>query len=163
EAQVASSELFLQQTRSQEIVREDQLRTLMHDESGRRYEIGDDLLPQPPALGVTVDDLIARAHASRHEVRSLVAAEKAAHHRADATLALVFPRLDGVAALTTAQPNQRYFPPRDQFDTTWTAGVQLSWSPNDIADKLKATRGAEAKAAQVEARRLALEDSVKTD
>ena len=47
------------------------------------------------------------------------------------------------------------------FDTTWAAGLQLTWSPNAILDARAAARAAQADAAQTEARRDATRDSIR--
>jgi outer membrane protein TolC len=158
EAQVASNELFLARAHRLEAVLEDQLRTLMHDGSGRPYEIGEDLRPALPA---GADSGLAQAWSNRLDLRALGEAAEAARARSSAAFSAVLPHLSAFAKLTQANPNSRYFPSRDQFDTTWAAGLQLSWSPNDVADGRAAAREADARAAQTEAQRDSLRDAIR--
>ncbi|HYY52908.1 MAG TPA: TolC family protein [Myxococcales bacterium] len=158
EAQVASNETFLARARRLESVLEEQLRTLMHDDSRRSFEIGEDLRPARPA---GADAGLEQALSTRLDVRALGEAAEAARARSSAALAGALPRLSAFAKLTTANPNSRYFPARDQFDSTWAAGLQLTWSPNDVADGRAAAREADAKAAQADAQRDALRDAIR--
>jgi outer membrane protein TolC len=158
EASVASNELFLARAVRLEAILEDQLRTLMHDEGGRRYEIGEDLQPAPVTDGHAA---LEQAWSNRLELRAAADAAESARARAKVELSAGLPKLDAFATLTTANPNSRYFPQRDSFDTTWAAGLQLSWSPNSVADARAAARAAQAQAAQSDAQRDALRDSIR--
>jgi outer membrane protein len=158
EAQLASNETFLARALRLEAVLEDQLRTLMHDDKAGPFEIGEDLLPAGPA---GKDAGVEQAWASRLELRSTAEAAQAARARANVELSAAFPTLQAFAQLTTANPNTRYFPQRDAFDTTWAAGIQLTWSPNAILDARAAARAARATAAQTDAQWAALRDSIR--
>jgi outer membrane protein len=158
EAQVASNELFLARAQKLESVLDEQLRILMHDDSRKPFDIGEDLRPARPAGG---DSGIEQALSTRLDLRALGEAAQAARARSSAALAAALPRLDAFAKLTTANPNSRYFPSRDQFDSTWAAGLQLTWSPNDVADGRAAAREADAKAAQADAQRESLRDAIR--
>jgi outer membrane protein len=72
-----------------------------------------------------------------------------------------FPRLDGVAEATYANPNQRIFPQSEQFRATWSAGVVLSWSPNEALAGGQGVRCAEAKEAETRAQLSALRDQLR--
>src|SRR5438445_5636963 len=158
EAQLASNETFLARAHRLESVLEEQLRTLMHDDTRRPFEIGEDLRPANPA---GADAGLDQALSTRLDLRALGESAAAARARSSAALAGALPRLDAFAKLTTANPNSRYFPSRDQFDTTWAAGLQLTWSPNDVADGRAAAREADARAAQADAQRDALRDAIR--
>jgi outer membrane protein TolC len=158
EAQLASNELFLAKAQRLEAVLEEQLRTLMHDDGRAPFEIGEDLRPARPA---GADAGLEQALSTRLELRALADSTDAAQARATASLAAGLPRLDAFATLTNANPNSRYFPPRDQFDQTWAMGLQLTFSPNDVADAMAAQREQRAKAAQTAAQRDALKDSIR--
>jgi outer membrane protein TolC len=158
EALVASNELLLAKSWKLEAVLEEQLRTLMHDDSRAPYEIGEDLRPAYPA---GAEAGLEQAYATRLDLRALGQSAESARAREQVELSAALPRLDAVGTLTTANPNSRYFPSRDQFDTTWAAGVQFSWSPNSLFDGRAAARAAGAKAAQAEAQRDSLKDSIR--
>jgi len=163
EAQVASSELFLARARNNESVLDDQLRTIMHDDSGVEYEIGEDLRPIENGPAASPSHLVAKAHSSRLEIKSFDESIRAAQAKADATRAGMLPRLDGFAELTTANPNSRYLMPPDSFERTWAAGLQLSWSPNDFFSSRSAARAADARAVQLQAQRGSLRDQVRSE
>jgi outer membrane protein len=161
EAQVASAELLLLRSKNLASLLETQLRTVTHDESGRPYEIGEDLT-QPIAGGTTAapadDD---QAAARRPEARALSEAAAAQRTQAKIERAGALPRLDAVAHLDYANPNQRVFPSTDEFNASWDVSVQLSWTPTDVPSSLAAKRAALARAAQLDAQRAELVDGVK--
>jgi outer membrane protein len=163
EAQVASSELFLAKARNSESVLEDRLRTLLHDESGAEYEIGDDLRPLEYVPGGSPSQLVAKAQANRLELRSFDESIRASEAKADATRAGMIPHLDAFAALTTSNPNSRYLVQTGNFETTWAAGIQLTWSPNDVFSYKAAARSADARTLQLAAQRGALRDQVRSE
>ncbi|HZS35297.1 MAG TPA: TolC family protein [Polyangia bacterium] len=165
EAQVAASELFATRARNLEAVLEDQLRTAMHDATGRRYEIGEDLQAELAPLAVPpAPALVDEAWARRLELRVLGHAERAARAQATVARSGILPQLALFGDVLAADPNPRFFPQKDSFETTWDAGVQLSWTPNDTASSLFAGRAgddkAQAAAAQIGALRDALRNEV---
>jgi outer membrane protein TolC len=162
EAQVAASELFVARAHDYEAVLEDQLRTAMHDDAGRAYQIGEDLRAVLPVTATpAIRDLTAEAWSSRLELRVVEASLRAQRAQIEVARAGALPRLDAFGDVVYANPNQRFFPQRDTFDMTWDVGVQLSWSPNETASSLEAVRGARAKAEAIEAQRCALRDAVR--
>jgi outer membrane protein TolC len=132
----------------------------MHDDGRTPFEIGEDLRPARPAEG---DAGLEQAWSNRLELRALSEATEAARASSKAVLAAGLPHLSAFAKLTNANPNSRYFPARDQFDTTWAAGLQITFSPNDIADARAAAREAEAKAAQIDAQRESMKDAIRKE
>lgn len=62
-----------------------------------------------------------------------------------------------------ANPNVRRFPQRDEWFGTWAVGAQLTWSPNDVVLGGAGRRGAEARAAELEARQAALRDAIELE
>jgi len=164
ESQVAAMDLVLEKARNYVAILEDRLRTIMHDRPERAYALGEnvaDVLPTfPPAELSTLWDEAAR---QRLEVKAL--GEVAEAHRLQARLnrAGYFPRLDAVANLTAANPNQRIFPPVDEFRTTWDVTLRLSWSPNEVATSHYGAASLDAKVAHHEAQRDALMDGLRSE
>jgi outer membrane protein len=163
ESQVASSELFLAKARASERVSEEQLRTIMHDDSGAPYDIGEDLVPGGARADADLSQAVAQAYSARLELRKLDQQAASARARSAATFAAGLPRMDAFASLTNGNPNSRYFPPRDAWETTWAAGVQFTWSPNDVADAFAASRAADLRATQVEDQQRSLKDSIRQE
>ncbi len=92
-------------------------------------QIGEDLSIEPSdmlALG-KLEELIAHGQAHRPEARALGKARKAMDHGVDGASANLYPRLDGILNVTHANPNQAFFPPTQEWNTSWTVGLTLSW------------------------------------
>jgi outer membrane protein len=164
EAQVASTELFLTRARNLEVVLEDQLRTAMHAAGEHHYEIGEDLRSELPAYSAgPFEQLLDEAFAHRFELKVLGASRQAQKAQAKVALADALPHLDLFGDLLYANPNQRYFPLRDQFDGTWDVGVSLRWSPNETAAGVYGSRVADAKELQVAAQLGAVRDGLRNE
>ncbi len=71
--------------------------------------------------------LVEQALGQRLELQLLQASDSALREQIKVARTRYAPRLDLVGQLDTANPNQRVVPQRDQFDTTWAAGVRLSY------------------------------------
>jgi outer membrane protein TolC len=165
ESQVARAELVVEQAQNLVALNDDQIRTAMHDPSGRRYEVGEDLRVDPPPMP-GLDDLAAlRAEAldSRLEVRALDETAWSLREQAKVARASYYPRLDVFGDAIYANPNPRVFLPESQFRGTWDVGLQVVWTPNDALNARGASGDAEARAAQTEMQREVLRDSVKTE
>jgi outer membrane protein TolC len=87
-------------------------------------------------------------------------AAKAYDKQADATWSKVLPRLDASGTTTLANPNQRYFPQRDEFHSSWQVGVQLSFALGDSLSAKTQVNEARARAAATRAERAQLIDAI---
>jgi outer membrane protein TolC len=166
QAQVAASELFLQRARDLELVAGEQVRTAMHDGPDTRYEIGEDLNMALPPMALPETEtpvLVEEAWRGRAEVRVLVESTHALEANQKSALAGTLPRVDLFGDVTAADPNPRFFPQRDQFDTTWDVGAQLTFSPNDAIASSFAARGAAARARATGAQTMALKDRLRVE
>ncbi|MGZ3428188.1 MAG: TolC family protein [Polyangia bacterium] len=162
QAQVAATELFLMRARNLEAVLAEQLRTAMHDTGAGRYEIGEDLRVElaPLALGA-LEPLVDEAWRGRMEPRILDELFGTRVAERSVARAGLLPRLDGFGDVVSADPNPRFFPQRDSFETTWDVGAQVSWSPNDLAVAALASRAGSARVEAVAAERHALHDRLR--
>jgi len=117
----------------------------MNDRCATRYEPAE-MLPEEAASEplATLEGLQREAMRTRPELQAAREQVAAAERDTQVSNAGLWPRLDGAANLLTANPNPRYFPQQDQFHTAWDVGVTLSWSPNDAAQSVYATRDAQA-------------------
>jgi outer membrane protein TolC len=134
ESQVARSEQFLVTTRNLAAVTEQQLRTALHDESGKPLSVGEDIRVDPPALSPApeISALWSEAARRRPELQALDDNAAALGRKARLERAGYVPRLDLLAGATYANPNPRILPPTDDFRGTWHAGARLSWNLTDI-------------------------------
>jgi outer membrane protein TolC len=102
----------------------------MSDMGPADYRIGEAVpaaSPELPATG-SAHPLIAEAWSKRLELKALDATIVALQNGEDATRSGAWPRIDAVGDATYANPNPRYFPPRQEWNATWSVGVQATWN-----------------------------------
>jgi outer membrane protein TolC len=161
DARIAAAEMQVVQSEAMVSIATDALRILIGDDA-RELSIG-----QLPATAAgeepeATEAMLARAYMQRPEFKALEAAIEV--QRKGVTLAGLglFPRLDLLGDLTHANPNQRAFPPKDAFNTTWAMGVQVSWSPNSAAASDPLEQRAAAQLSVLEAKRETLRNEIRT-
>ena len=113
-------------------VAEEQLRIATGAPAGQRLEIGVDLLSTstaapPPALATLQEQALAR----RLEVRALDETRLSLEESESVAKAGRYPRLDGFADASLANPNQRAYPQTEGWDAGWQVGARLTWVVND--------------------------------
>ena len=164
EAQLAKAELLVERADSMTELSEDRLRTLMHEPDATQYSVGEDLTePVSTASQASVSALHAEALRRRPEIRALDETAWSLKEQGKVARAGAMPRLDGFANAYYANPNQRFFPQEEKFHFTWDAGVQLSWTPNDLATATAVAHGIDAKRAEIESQRAALGDALRAE
>jgi outer membrane protein TolC len=130
EALVASTEQVLLEAKSFRATAQNQLAIVMGDKSGTDYQLGEDLSAPQNEVAGSIEQLSDRAIGTRLEVKALEAAQRALRHGAAASRGSAYPRLDGVAEATYANPNQRHFPPSDEWNPSWAIGARLTFGIN---------------------------------
>jgi outer membrane protein TolC len=162
EAQVASSELVVEQAKNASALAEAQLRTIMHERPARPFDIGEDIrVDLPPMQGI--DDMAAlqgEAFDRRLEVRALDETVWSLREQAKTSRGAYYPKIDAFGDAYYSNPNSRIFIPDGNFHATWDVGVRLSWTPNDAFSGKGAAAETEARAAQTELQKAALRDSI---
>jgi outer membrane protein TolC len=159
EAAVASAELQLASTERLATLAEAQLRLIIGANADERLLIGERLDVATPESATA--ELPQRATPSRRcELAALTAASQAEQRAATAEAAAGLPSLVLLGQALYANPNPRYVPPEEKWLGTWAVGAQLTWSPNDWFTGAAAARGAEARAAEHEARRREVEQAI---
>jgi outer membrane protein TolC len=128
EAQVAESERIVLSAREGQSLAEAQLRQRMHVTEGEALTLGEALDGEVPMPG-SVHQLIDRALQARPELQSLDRQSHALSANLAATRAGMFPSVSGQFSLDIANPNQRFVPNTQEFNTTWSATLQAQWSP----------------------------------
>jgi len=152
EAQKASAEQFKVNADAFVDLAEQSLRVTLGIGPDKPIQIGVDVLHEVPTGGTL--DLAAlqeEALSKRLELRQLVESERAMGSLVSIAQANYLPRVDAFAQTTYSNPNQRFFPQRDEFRGTWEAGVRLSWTVNDTLAAPAAVNEAKAKEAQITA------------
>lgn len=166
ESQLASAEQLDARTAHLAQALETRLRTALHDPPGTTYAIGEPLAapaPAAPVASLDPDRLADEAAAARPELRALAATTRALEREAAVARAGLYPQLAAAGEVTTANPNPRFFLPEDRFDTTWSVGASLAWSPTAALDANAAGRSARQRAAAADARRRQALDAVRVE
>jgi outer membrane protein TolC len=165
EATVAASEQIVVQSQNLVALQRTRLQVIMHDTSGRDYRIGEAVgtpVPERPELD-DIGELTRAAERQRPELRAVALQAQAYDKQAAVARSRVLPRLDAIAQSTLANPNQRYFPQRDEFHQTWQVGVQLTFSPTDSLSAHTQVAVARAQADAARAQRSQLLDAARTE
>jgi outer membrane protein len=163
DARAKRAELELEQSRNATRLGNVQLAVMMRDNSGKRYEAGEDVFAEKPELSSlpTVEAAYREATTQRAEFKVIRSNEQSLLEQAKVARAGMYPRLDAQANLTYANPHPRFFPQEDKFHGTWDVGAVLSWTPTDISSASSAASAAEARALEVAAQRKSLSDSLR--
>jgi outer membrane protein len=132
-AQAKSVELALVRARQLVDLTTTRLRVATHDNQ-TKFEVGEDIFaPLPPVAGVEdIAGLFNEARAARPELASLRETIAASDDLAKLAGSAWWPRVELAAGFAYANPNQRVFPPRKQWDPTWEAGVLLTYALTDL-------------------------------
>lgn len=165
ESVVASAELTHVRAQSQVTIAEEQLRTVMHDDSARSYQIGENVLVPPAgsAEKAPLRKLYAEAWRQRLELRAFDISASALDDQKAVVSAGAIPRLDAFGNVYYANPNQRIVPQEEKWTATWDVGLSLTWTPNDLGISSADTRGIEAQRAQLLAEKAALKDALRRE
>ncbi|MEZ4221122.1 MAG: TolC family protein [Polyangiaceae bacterium] len=164
EAALARAELVDTRATTLTQVAEDRLRAALHDPSPQPYEIGEDLfasLPSPPARALSA--MVQDAYRMRPELTALERSSAALAAKAKATRVSGYPRLDAFGNAYYANPNPRYVPQTKEWHATWDVGLQLSWTPNELATTSAAGRAIEARRAALRAQSARLRDAIRNE
>lgn len=127
QAQVAESERLVLAAREGMGLAEVQLRQRMHAAPGEQFVMGESL-EAAPAVPSDVATLVDQALTARPELQSLDRQAQALRTTVSATRVGMFPSVVGQFSLDIQNPNQRYVPQAEEFNTTWTATLQAQWS-----------------------------------
>jgi outer membrane protein len=134
---VESNEAVADQTLTQlkllQLLREEQLRILIDEPSGTPLSIGEDIRQDLSApVAASVDDAMKTARQQRLDFKVLDTGIEAKEKQRAAENASLYPKLSGFASAQYSNPNQRFFGSADaEFNFSWAAGLQLSWTLND--------------------------------
>ncbi len=127
--------------------------------------LGEDLAVEPAAISSfgTVEELIAHGQKHRAESRALRKSEDAIKHGVDGAKSSLYPRLDGVVNITHANPNQVFFPPSNEWNTSWTVGLNLTWRLDTYLNTKAQVRELEANAKVMRAQSSSLDRAIELE
>lgn len=163
ETAVAVAELALERAKANILIYERQLRTALHAKDEEALEPGEGLEGTVAPLPSDLRQLVREAVDNRAELKSLENAAESARRLASAARGTRYPNLSAFGDVTVANPNPRKFPLVDEFFPTWSVGAQITWSPNDFISNGATVHEAEARAATLEAQRIALRDATEIE
>ena len=161
EADVTGGEQQLARARSLSRLAERSLKLLLQLPSEDRLAPGEPLTaPVQPAVG-EVRTFTQRARDSRPELKSIDETLKALAQQKAITRAGNYPSLYANADALLANPNPRVQPAtKQEWVPTWSAGLLLTWSPNDLLVSNQQIHGQQARIAQLESQRAQLADGL---
>jgi outer membrane protein TolC len=163
ETAMASAELALERAKNLSDLTEKQLRVAMHLPEGESMAPGEDLdAPVPPLQG-NLKQMTLEALTSRPEVHSADANAAAAHEQAQAAKAQRWPVLSAFGDGILGNPNPRYIPPTNVWNTTWDVGAQVTWSPNDVLTANGNVHDFESRVAAIEANKNTTRDNIEVE
>jgi outer membrane protein len=163
ETALASADLTLERAKNLAELSEKQLRVAMHAPEGEVMVPGENLeTPVPPVQG-NLKQMAIEALSSRPEVRSADANAAAAHELASAAKAQRWPVLSAFGDGILGNPNPRYIPPSNVWNTTWDVGAQVTWSPNDVVTANGNVRDLESRLAAIEANKNVTRDNIEVE
>ncbi len=163
ETATAAADLALEHAKNLRDLSEKQLRTAMHAPDDEALLPGEDLdAPLPPVQG-NLSQMNSEAMTARPEIRSADANAAAAEQQVRALKAGNWPVLSAFGDGILGNPNPRYIPPTNQWNTTWDVGAQVTWSPNDAILAGSNVKDVEARVAAIEANKNATRDNISVE
>ncbi|MFM2133945.1 MAG: hypothetical protein RL156_1226 [Bacteroidota bacterium] len=108
----------------------------------------------------SIQDAIAKAREDRPDIRATQLRLKAAERGADAANGGWWPQVAVTANYLYANPNQRIFPNRPQFDGTWAVGVSAGWDLWNWMIPTHQAAQAHAQAAQIQEGLLMMQEGI---
>jgi outer membrane protein TolC len=160
ETALASADLALERARNLADLTEKQVRVAIHAPDEEAVVPGEALdTPLAPLTG-NLKQMSLEAVSARPEIKSADANAAAARQQAAAAKAGRYPVVSAFADGIVANPNTRFLPPQQVWNSSWDLGAQLTWSPNDTLVAGGAVTDAESRAAATEANKNNIRDNI---
>ncbi len=165
ETAVASAELALEHAKNLADLSEKQLRVATHAAEEEVLSPGEDLDATPPPMQGQPEADDGRGperpprDPQRRRQRRASASEQAEAQKAANWPVLSATFGDGILG----NPNPRYIPPSNVFNTTWDVGAQVTWSPNDVLTAKSNTLDFQSRVAAIVANRNATRDNIEVE
>jgi outer membrane protein TolC len=163
ETAVASADLTLERAKNLADLSEKQLRTAMHVPDEQPLVPGEDLDAPVVPVGGNIKQMTLEALSARPEVKSADANAASAEEQAEAAKAGRWPVLSAFADGIVANPNPRYIPQTNAWNSTWDVGAQLTWSPNDVLTANSSANDSDARVAAIEANKQTTRDNIEVE
>lgn len=164
ESILVSTRVALANARSFERLARENLAVMM-GEPVRDFVIGENVLAHEGSLepSGSAAELIAHGKANRREIRALAERERAAELGVKSMSIGLYPRLDGIVNVTHANPNQQFFPPAPEWNTSWYVGLTASWALDRYFDTRAQVKELEANIQMIAAQRVTVERAIELE
>lgn len=163
ESLAANTEQIVVEASTYRDLTERQLAIVMGIKTPKAFTVGEDVSLAPAKLGGSLDTLTHEAVSHRTEIRALSETERALRLGSKALDAGKWPRLDAFGEAVYANPNQRYFPSRREWNATWSVGLAATWTVGDTFVNSAAANEVEANARSLASQRAALADGIRQE
>ncbi len=168
EAFLSRMQFELNRANVQELVARQQLHQAMTGGRGEvpAWEVGESIMSgkdgQVPRL-TDLDRLQQEAIEKRLEIEALKNTAYALEQKSSVERSQGLPRVEAFGNLTYANPNQIYFPPLQEWNGSWNAGIRLNWTVNDLGARRAAAAATDAESAKIRVQKQQLEDALRTE
>lgn len=163
QAQAATARVGVARAQGGVASAEQALRTLLHMAPNERVGLGEDIIAPPRQLDRSREDYLELAKRRRAEVRAMRRIVEARESFARAEAGGRWPSLAVQGNVDYANPNQRVFPQREEWNATWDVSAVLRWNLNQALTAQQNMNVAEAELAQARADLAALEDGLRIE
>ncbi|MBK8254917.1 MAG: TolC family protein [Polyangiaceae bacterium] len=164
DAQVAAAQQGAAEVEAFASIAEEVVRTGLGLPKDKALAVGIDVFAvSPPASLMDLASAQALALEKRLEIRALDETELSLKEVDSVTRAGMYPRVDAFADLTIANPNQRYIFAGAEWNTTWDAGVRVSWTFNDTFQTIGAAAESKARITQIQELKKQLRDGLRLE
>ena len=163
EAELARAQVAVAQARAGLSTGEQALRRLLRLPSDQALSIGEDLTASVPTPSTSVDALVTQALTHRIDRRALERTIEARDHEVDRAVGNYFPDVAVSFNYDLSNPNNRVFPQREEFVSSWDFSVLATISANDVIDTTQAVRQADAAHNQAESDLTELDDTIRSE
>lgn len=164
DAQIAMADQALVEVEAFVSIAEEQVRIGLGLPKDKALAVGVDVFNfSPPAALPDLAAAQSQALEKRLEIRALDETELSLKEVESVTRAGFYPRVDAFADLTVANPNQRFLFAGDKWNTTWDAGVRVSWTFNDTFATIGAAAETKARVTQIAETKKQLRDGLRLE
>lgn len=103
------------------------------------------------------------AFGNRPELKAADFREQASASNVKIAKSVYYPTVGVFADYAYDRPNQRIFPPTDEFNATWDAGVRLSWNLTNLYSGKHSIQDAQMQSSQMQLQTEMLRDNIKME
>jgi len=164
ESQLAATEQAQVEIEAFATIAEEQVRIGLGIPKDKVLKIGLDVFTaSPPSSLPQLTAAQDQALDKRLEIRALDETELSLKEVENVTRAGLYPRVDAFADLNIGNPNQRYTFAGATWNTSWDAGVRVSWTINDTLTTVGAAAETKARVTQIAENKKALRDGLRLE